>query len=470
MTTSLVGHTIGVLGLARSGLAAAKLALARGARVYASDASDTPQTRRAAEQINALHGLAEVGRHDLGKLARCQKIVLSPGIPPGAAVLRAPEIAHVPVIPEIEFAFGLLECPVIAITGTNGKTTVTSLIGHLLREHGEDAAVGGNIGTALSELVMREPQPRIAVVETSSFQLGGIREFNPRIGVLTNLAPDHLDWYTSLDSYYADKAHLFRNATGESRWILNGEDEKARELPGKAPGTRYYFRVQSQPAAGELGGFVSPDGWLVLRMEPGKRRARSPRRATAHPGAAQRRQRAGRLHRRAAGRGLGPVDRPGPEDLRRAAAPAAARGRGRRRAVDQRQQGHQHRLHPGGGAQHDPAHRPPAGRAATRASPTPSCSPSWAAAACAPSWPMARRGRSSSATWRGRRPWSACAGGFDDVVRRAREIARPGDAVLLSPACSSFDQFANYEERGRRFAQLVAGGAGVEPAVAEALA
>src|SRR5687767_7708769 len=155
MTPSLVGETIGVLGLARSGLAAARLALARGARVYASDGADNPQTRRAAEQVNAMGGLAEVGRHDLGKLARCGKIVLSPGIPPTAAVLRAPEIAHVPVIPEIEFAFGLLECPVIAITGTNGKTTVTSLIGHLLHEHGEDAAVGGNIGTALSELVMR---------------------------------------------------------------------------------------------------------------------------------------------------------------------------------------------------------------------------------------------------------------------------------------------------------------------------
>jgi len=180
MSASLVGETIGVLGLARSGLAAAKLALARGARVYASDMGDNPQTRRAAGQVNAMGGLAETGRHDLGKLARCNRIVLSPGIPPTAAVLRAPEIAHVPVIPEIEFAFGLLECPVIAITGTNGKTTVTSLIGHLLHEHGQDAAVGGNIGTALSELVMREPQPRVAVVETSSFQLGGIREFNPR--------------------------------------------------------------------------------------------------------------------------------------------------------------------------------------------------------------------------------------------------------------------------------------------------
>src|SRR6185436_12331867 len=325
MSASLVGETIGVLGLARSGLAAARLALARGARVYASDGADNPQTRRAAESINAMGGLAEVGRHDLGKLARCDRIVLSPGIPPTAAVLRAPEIAHVPVVPEIEFAFGLLECPVIAITGTNGKTTVTSLIGHLLHEHGEDAAVGGNIGTALSELVMREPQPRVAVVETSSFQLGGIREFNPRIGVLTNLAPDHLDWYSSVDDYYADKAHLFRNATGESRWVLNGEDEKARHLPGDAAGTRYYFRIQSPLRADERGGWLA--GAAAGRRTRG---AHPPRRPAAHPGAAQRRQRAGGLHRGAAGGGVARVHRARAAELRGAAAPAGAGGRGGR--------------------------------------------------------------------------------------------------------------------------------------------
>src|SRR6185436_16696640 len=303
MSASLVGETIGVLGLARSGLAAARLALARGARVYASDGADNPQTRRAAEQVNAMGGLAEVGRHDLGKLARCSRIVLSPGIPPTAAVLRAPELRHVPVVPEIEFAFGLLECPVIAITGTNGKTT----------------------GTSLSELVLREPQPRVAVVETSSFQLGGIREFNPRIGVLTNLAPDHLDWYSSVDDYYADKAHLFRNATGESRWVLNGEDAKARALPGDAAGTRYYFRIQSPLRADERGGWLA--GAAAGRRTRG---AHPPRRPAAHPGAAQRRQRAGGLHRGAAGGGVARVHRARAAELRGAAAPAGAGGRGGR--------------------------------------------------------------------------------------------------------------------------------------------
>ncbi|HET7463963.1 MAG TPA: UDP-N-acetylmuramoyl-L-alanine--D-glutamate ligase [Longimicrobium sp.] len=465
MTTSLAGHTIGVLGLARSGLAAAKLALARGARVYASDASDTPQTRRAAEQINAMHGLAEVGRHDLGKLARCEKIVLSPGIPPSAPVLRAPEIAHVPVIPEIEFAFGLLECPVIAITGTNGKTTVTSLIGHLLHEHGEDAAVGGNIGTALSELVLREPQPRIAVVETSSFQLGGIREFNPRIGVLTNLAPDHLDWYTSVDSYYADKAHLFRNATGESRWVLNGEDEKARTLPGNAPGTRYYFRVASQPAANELGGWLSGDGWLVLRLEPGRDerllkadelRILGPHNV-ANALAASIAARLAGASAESIARGLRTFEAP-PHRLQPVAetdgvlwindskatniASTQVAVRGMTRPTI---------LLLGGRHKGEPYTELLADLGRVKA-----------ILAYGEAAPIIEGDLA------GRAPVERVYGGFDDVVRRARELARPGDAVLLSPACSSFDQFKNYEERGKRFAELVTGVA--QPALAEAAA
>lgn len=463
MSASLVGETIGVLGLARSGLAAARLALARGARVYASDMGDNPQTRRAAEQINAMGGLAETGRHDLGKLARCNRIVLSPGIPPTAAVLRAPEIAHVPVIPEIEFAFGLLECPVIAITGTNGKTTVTSLIGHLLHEHGQDAAVGGNIGTALSELVMREPQPRVAVVETSSFQLGGIREFNPRIGVLTNLAPDHLDWYASVDRYYADKAHLFRNATGESRWVLNGEDEKARTLPGSAPGTRYYFRVRSPLPGDELGGYLSGDGWLTLKLEPGREerilaadqlRILGPHNVANALAAAIAARLAG-ASPEAIARGLRSFEAP-PHRLQPVAEvdgvlwindSKATNIASTRVAVQGMTRptvlllGGRHKGEPYSELLPDLQHVQKV-------------------------LAYGEAGPIIEADLAGQAPVERVHGGFDEVVRRAREIARPGDAVLLSPACSSFDQFANYEERGQRFAELVTGGkTALEPAL-----
>ena len=453
-TTSLVGETIGVLGLARSGLAAAKLALGRGARVYASDMGESPQTRRAAEQINAMGGLAETGKHDLNKLARCHRIVLSPGIPPTASVLRAPEIAHVPVIPEIEFAFGLLECPVVAITGTNGKTTVTSLIGHLLHEDGQDAAVGGNIGTALSELVMREPQPRIAVVETSSFQLGGIREFNPRIGVLTNLAPDHLDWYSSVDSYYADKAHLFRNATGESRWVLNGEDQTARELPGDAAGTRYYFRVASAMPADELGGYLADDGWLTLRLEQGReeRLVRADELRILGPHNV-----ANALAAAIASRLAGAKPEPIARGLRSFEAPP-------------------HRLQPVGEVEGvlwiddskatNIASTEVAVRSMSRPTvlllggrhkgePYTELVPSLEGRVRAV-LAYGEAGAIIAEDLEGKAPVERVEGSFEEVVRRAREIARPGDAVLLSPACSSFDMFANYEERGKRFAELAA--------------
>src|SRR5690606_16279487 len=152
--------------------------------------------------------------------------------------------------------------PVIAITGTNGKTTVTALAAHALKAAGVRAAAGGNIGTALSELALRDPQPEVAVVEASSFQLGRVHTFAPEIGVLTNLAPDHLDRYESLEEYYGDKARLFRNATAKSRWILNGEDPATIDLAGDAPGERYLFRAASRPESGELGGHLSEDGWL----------------------------------------------------------------------------------------------------------------------------------------------------------------------------------------------------------------
>ncbi|HET7322054.1 MAG TPA: UDP-N-acetylmuramoyl-L-alanine--D-glutamate ligase, partial [Longimicrobiaceae bacterium] len=265
MNRDLAGDRIGVLGLARSGVAAARLALARGAEVYASDFGDSEAARDAAARIRDLGGDAETGRHDVEKLARCKEIVLSPGIPASAPVLREARLAEVPVVPELEFGWEALDAPVVAVTGTNGKTTTTALIAHLLAAAGKRAVAGGNIGTALSEVALQEPQPEVVAVECSSFQLGRARNFAPEIGVLTNLAPDHLDWYASVEEYYADKAKLFDNATPESRWVLNGEDERARGLPGDAPGERFYFRVASAPEPAERGGFLT-DGWLVLRM------------------------------------------------------------------------------------------------------------------------------------------------------------------------------------------------------------
>jgi UDP-N-acetylmuramoylalanine--D-glutamate ligase len=452
MTAPLAGQTIGVLGLARSGVAAARLALARGAHVYASDFGASDAAREAAERVRALGGDAETGGHDVRKLAACDRIVLSPGIPPTAAVLRDPALADAEIVPEIEFAFGLLDAPVIAITGTNGKTTVTGMIEHLLRAAGIDAVAGGNIGTALSELAMREPAPAWAVVEVSSFQLSRIRDFTPAIGVLTNLAPDHLDWYDDVEAYYADKAHLFRNASPASRWVLNAEDRRARELPGDAAGSRYYFRAESAPEAGEAGGFVGEDGWLTLRLGPDAEERLLPTDAlrilgphnVANALAASLAARLAGADPEGIAAGLRTFEAP-PHRLQPlgehggvlwindskstnvSSTRVAVRSTGRPNVL---LLGGRHKGEPYSELLPDLEGRLRAVVAYGEAGPT------------------------VEKDLGGRVPVERVDGGFDVAVRRAAALARPGDALLLSPACSSYDQFRDYEERGRRFAEL----------------
>ena len=240
---------VGILGLARSGRAAARLAHARGERVFASDGADSPEARAAAEEIRAAGGEAEVGGHTAAKLAQCDVLVVSPGVPPNAAILQDEQVRAVPRISELEFAFQSLASPVIAITGTNGKSTTTALTSHLLQTAEFDAPAAGNIGFALSEVALRPKKPDWIVVEASSFQLADVDTFAPRVGVLTNLSPDHLDRYPSVDAYYADKANLFRNASPGSTWVLNGEDGAVLVLAGDAAGERRYFRTRGTPSA-----------------------------------------------------------------------------------------------------------------------------------------------------------------------------------------------------------------------------
>jgi UDP-N-acetylmuramoylalanine--D-glutamate ligase len=450
-----VSERIGVLGLARSGVAAARLALARGFDVYASDSGDTPSARRAAEEVRWLGGTAETGGHDVGRLAECAEIVVSPGIPPDAAVLLERALADIPVIAEVELAARYLRAPYAAITGTNGKTTVTALCAHLLQTAGMDAPPCGNIGTPLSEIALRGQGPDVCVVEVSSFQLAGIRDFAPAVGVLTNLAPDHLDRYPDLESYYADKARLFMNATAESRWILNAEDERALRLPGDAPGRRFVFRVETPPERGEEGGFLDAEGWLVLRTEGEVERLlpADDLRILGRHNAAN--ALAAAIAARLLGAGAGAI-RHGLRSFRpleHRLEPVMERGgvlwindskstnlastrvaiRGMRRPTVLLLGG-RHKGEP-----YDQLLSEMEGRV-------------WHVIAYGEAAPQVEEDLSPHL------PVTGVSGDFPAVVETARRIARSGDAVLLSPACSSFDMFANYEERGRRFAELVRGG------------
>jgi len=446
------GERIGVLGLARSGVAAARLALSRGAEVYASDLSESEETRVAADLIGRLGGDVELGAHDIDELVRCSRIVLSPGIPRTAGVLQNPRLAGIPIVPELEIAFEELEGPVVAITGTNGKTTVTALLAHVLRESGIRAAAGGNIGTALSELVLQEPQPEVAVVEASSFQLGRTVTFSPDLGILTNLAPDHLDWYDDVEEYYGDKARLFQNATDGSRWILNGEDEAVLRLIGDAPGERYLFRVATQPEPEERGGFLDGENWLTLRLggsddrviPAGLLKIFGPHNvANALAAAIAARLLGAPLSGIARGlEGFLPmehrlepvVERGGVLWMNDSKATNIASTRVALRSLGRPiilLLGGRHKGEDYGSLLPDMEGRVRRviayGEAASRI--------------------VEALGEAADV--------ERVEGEFATVVRRAAESAAPGDAVLLSPACSSYDMFRDFEDRGRAFRRIV---------------
>jgi UDP-N-acetylmuramoylalanine--D-glutamate ligase len=455
MSRSLAGERIGVLGLARSGIAASRLALARGAYVYASDAGSSPQVAAAAEEVRALGGDADAGRHDLAKLASCDRIVLSPGIPPSAPILSAPELAGKPIVPELELAAEQLDAELIVVTGTNGKTTTTALIEHLLQACGFRAEAGGNIGRALSEIALLEPGPEVVAVEASSFQLSRIHGLTADVGVLTNLAPDHLDWYDRVEDYYADKARLFENASAESRWVLNGEDELARALPGDAPGERYYFRIAGPPPAEERGGYLTSDGWLALRLtgETEERLLRAESMALLGPHNV-----ANALAAAIAVRLVGGERTPLAQGLRSFGAL-------------------EHRLEPVAEVDgvlwinDSKATNLASTRVALRSMTRPTILLLGGRHKGEPYTGLAadlERVRAVIAYGEAAEeierdlarlvPVRRVEGDFERVVRTAADAAAPGDAVLLSPACSSYDMFRDFEERGACFRELVRGG------------
>jgi UDP-N-acetylmuramoylalanine--D-glutamate ligase len=443
-----------VLGLARSGRAAAKLALARGERVYASDAADTPELRAAAEEVRAAGGQVQVGGHSADQLAACALLVVSPGIPPDAPILRDARVKAVPLVSEVEYAYRHLTSPVIAVTGTNGKSTTTALTAHVLREAGFDAPAAGNIGTPLSGIAMRPRAPDWIVVEVSSFQLATIESFAPRIGVVTNLSPDHQDRYASVHAYYADKARLFRNAAESSVWVLNADDADVVALPGRAAGDRRFFRATGPLRAGHTGAFLSSAGVLTLRGSTEDRplvHVSELKLLGAH-------NHANALAAAVAASAAGAKDRAIAAGLRSFA-------------------GLEHRLETvverGGVLWINDSKATNIGstRVALRSMTRPTVlllggrHKGEAYTALLPE--LRRHVRHVIAYGEAAQQIEAdlvehislerVHGGFDDVVARAADIAAFGDVVLLSPACSSFDMFRDYEERGRRFRQLAAG-------------
>ena len=441
---------IAVIGLGKSGRAASILLRRAGARVYASDAGSSGAIEGAAAELRGRGIAVDLGRHDLERIAKAVLVVASPGVPPTSAPLAAARAAGVPVVGEVEVALHLLgDTRYIAITGTNGKTTTTALAGHLLTALGHDAVAAGNIGTAVSEIALRPKPPAWMALEVSSFQLHDTPGLAPDVGVLTNLSPDHLDRYPSVEEYYADKALLFRNARESSRWVVNADDAAAGAMARRAPGKQHLFSTVGRADACYdrhtdtlmvLGRPLLARSELALLGDHNVANvlAAALAVAVAHPA----HQTADAWARLADGvrsfRALphrlevvGEFDDVmwinDSKATNVSSTLVAVQGMTRPTIL---LLGGRHKGEPYG-ALIEPLRR------------TGKCVIAFGEAASRIEGDL-----------KAHVPVERLGSSFADVIARARSLAERGDAVLLSPACSSYDMFQNYEHRGAEFRRL----------------
>jgi UDP-N-acetylmuramoylalanine--D-glutamate ligase len=255
----LEGRNIVVMGLARSGLAAARFLSGRGARVTITDKAGVGVLGDYEEKAQALGVTLELGGHRSATLNGADLIVVSPGVPHTLPALQEARCNGIPVIGEIELACRHLIKPVLAVTGTNGKTTTTELLGAMLAESGLRVFVGGNIGNPLINIVGREAELDLIVAEISSFQLDTTESFKPQVGVLLNITPDHLDRYENVAAYAESKARLFRNQDAHDFAVVNGNDSTALQAcrATRARRLNFYGRPPGNGERGE-GAVITP--------------------------------------------------------------------------------------------------------------------------------------------------------------------------------------------------------------------
>ncbi len=434
---------IAIIGLGRSGAAATRFLSKRGLSIYASDSASSAQQSAAAESVTDPRVTVELGGHDLQRIRNAALVVCSPGVPLDAAPLVAARGAGVEIFAELDLAAMFLDdTNLIVVTGTNGKTTTTALIQRILTEGGVFAEVAGNIGRPLIEIAEAGVRPEWVVVEASSFQLHDARHLRPRIGVVTNLSPDHLDRYASAAEYYDDKRRLFHKASEDSTWILNGDDPEVLSLVEGVPGQRRLWSLEQQADAWyddirkclelEKDNLLERNH-LALMGDHNVSNALAAALAASAVG----------VERSAIARGL------------RSFAPLP------------------HRLEPisvvGGVTWINDS----------KATNVASVSVALAAMDRRFSLVAGGRPKGESFVRLGELLRQQCTGvaaygearstieeqigqyvtvrsvlNFEEAVHCARAMVRNGEAVLLSPGCSSFDQFANYEHRGESFRQL----------------
>ena len=446
----LKGKKVLVVGLGKSGLAAALFLRHKGAQVTVSDVRSAEALARDIPALLEEGIMVEAGGHGLLTFRRQDLIVVSPGVP-----LDTPELVQVrkfglPVIGELELAAQFLKGKILAITGSNGKTTTTTLVGEILREAGFKALVGGNIGVPVVELIDQSSDDGWSVLEVSSFQLESTEEFHPNISVILNITPDHLDRHGSFENYASAKERIFAAQDAGDAVVLNSDNERAAQTASRSAARVYWFSMEHQVGQGAS----VADGYVVYRA------ARDAEIERVMP--------------------LSKIPLKGEHNVenvlaavcaaRLAGAPAEVIGRAIEnfKAVE-------HRLEfvatvNGVDYYNDSK--------ATNVDAT-----AKAIAAFATGIHLIMGGKDKGSDYmqlsellrervravytigsaaakieshlRGVVSIRSCET-LDRAVTAAAAAARPGEVVLLAPACSSFDQFENYEQRGHVFKELVA--------------
>ena len=256
-----------VVGLGKSGISAALFLRRQGARVTVSDSRSAVALAKEIPALLEAGIMVESGGHGLLTFRRQDLIVVSPGVP-----MDTPEVKQVigfglPVIGELELASRYLQGQIVAITGSNGKTTTTTLVGKILSDAGLPVLVGGNIGLPVIDLVEKSKADTTSVLEVSSFQLETIEEFHPKIAVVLNITPDHLDRHGSFEAYAAAKSRITENQNADDFLVLNGEDKATQMVALKTKAQIFWFSGR-RPI--KQGAFVHGESIVFLAREGGK--------------------------------------------------------------------------------------------------------------------------------------------------------------------------------------------------------
>jgi UDP-N-acetylmuramoylalanine--D-glutamate ligase len=443
----LAGKRVLVVGLARTGIVASLFAAGYGATVTATDAKPESELADSAARLHAAGVKLELGGHTQGTFLTQDLIVISPGVPATLPPLTLARARGIPVWSELELAWRFLRGKLVGITGSNGKTTTTSLVAHILKTAKIETYIGGNIGTPLLSLVESSTDSSVTVAEISSFQLEATEAFRPEIGVLLNLTPDHLDRHASFEEYATAKMRLFANQLDRDAAVLNADDP---EVTKRMPSRPHVFWFSRQKRVAE-GAFLR-DGQIICR----------------HDGVEVAVARRDDIPLRGEHNVENVLAACAASYLAGANPAAIATGVKTFRGVEHRLEFVAERA--GVGFYNDSkATNVDAARMAVEAFTGPLIVILGGKDKGSPYTPLREplRNRARLAIVIGAAAEKIAADLGDAVplehantleraVRLAMDRAQPGDVVLLAPACSSFDQFENYEHRGRVFKQLVA--------------